>query len=144
MQVKGSLEKEDRSGNFCEHIKKARFASFKKKLATVETISLQKILDKVSEEDLEKAFKLESSDDEITIFHLTGKQIAVPILNLERDCSSGSTEKFVHLKDLKCTMDSCTRKLKSKKHTLVVKGVSLCRHSLLGQASVIFISVYLC
>ena len=58
MQVKGSLEKEDRSGNFCEHIKKARVASFKKKLATVETISLQKILDKVSEEDLEKHLNL--------------------------------------------------------------------------------------
>jgi hypothetical protein len=45
--------------------------------------------------------------------------------------SSGcENTEFVHVKDIKCTLDSCT-KSKKRKHTVVVKGVTLCPHSLL-------------
>jgi hypothetical protein len=129
MQAKGSLNFDQSSQNFCQHIKKAREAAANKIIAIVETINLQQVLQKVSDEHLEEAFKSESTDDEITIYLLPGKIVAVPILNSEY--SGNENSEFVHLNDLKCTLESCST-YKSKKHTLVVKGVSLCSHSLLG------------
>ena len=141
MQVKGSIQRGDSPKDFCEHMKKARAAYTNNMYAREEYISLKKILDKVSEEELEKAFNLESSDDEITVYHLPGKQMAVPMVTLDGEGRSNQSETFVHLKDLKCTLDSCTKKLKSKKHTLIVKGSLLCRHSLLGQMSVYLLDI---
>lgn len=128
MQAKGSLNMDQRSKNFCQHIKKAREASSAKIFAKVENISLQRVLSNISDEELEEAIKKESSDEEIMVFLLPGEIIAVPLFNSE---TSGSENlDFVHVKGMKCTLESCT-KSKKRKHTLVAKEPSLCLHSFL-------------
>ena len=97
--------------------------------AKVESVNLQDILSKVTDESLEEAFINESTDNEISVYVLPGGNIAVPLLGTEKN---QFVTDFVHIRDLKCTLDICSKKVKSKVHTLVVKGVPVCRHSLLG------------
>ena len=77
---------------------------------------------------MEEAYKLEASDNEISVFVLPGGNVVVPLLGTEKD---QYTTDFVHVRNLKCTLEKCKKK-KSKSHTLVVKGQPVCRHSLLG------------
>ena len=93
-------------------------------------MNVQKLIDKVSDENLEKSLLKESSDGEVTIFKLPSENYAVPILDL---FTSANSEDFVHVRALKCSLDNCARKTKSKKHTLVEKGVPMCPHSMLGE-----------
>ena len=96
--------------------------------ATTVTLSLDEVLAKVTDEDLEKEIIAESSDGEIFVHKLPGGNLAVPRLGSEK--TKLMTE-FVHLRDLKCTVEKC-QKGKSKLHTLMVKGAPVCRHLLLG------------
>ena len=72
---------------------------------------------------------MESSDGEVHVYLLPGGNIAVPVLGLDKD--QFMTD-FVHIRDLKCSIDKCTKKSKSKQHTLVVKDEPICRHLLLA------------
>ena len=72
---------------------------------------------------------MESSDGEIHVYLLPGDNIVVPLLGLDKD--QFMTD-FVHIRDLKCSIDKCTKKVKSKHHTLVVKDHPVCRHLLLA------------
>ena len=83
----------------------------------------------VSDANLEYEIEMESSDGEVHVFQLPGGNLAVPLLGLEKD--QFMTD-FVHVRDLKCSLDRCMKKTKSKHHTLVVKDHPVCRHSLLG------------
>ena len=107
---------------YCSHILQARDASASKTYAKVVSLDLQSVLSKVTDETLEEAIKNESSDGEINVYSLPGGNLAVPLLGTEKN---DSMTDFVHLRDLKCTLDSCTKKVKSKLHTLVVKGLVL-------------------
>ena len=93
-------------------------------------MNVQKLIDKVSDENIEKSLYKESSDGEVTIFKLPNETYAVPILDL---FDSVNSEDFVHVRALKCSLEICARKTKSKKHTLVEKGVPICPHSMLGE-----------
>lgn len=73
--------------------------------------------------------KDESSDNEVHVWLLPGGNIAVPLCGTEK---GQSMTEFVHVRDLKCSLDICTKNIKSKKHTLVVKEVPVCQHTLLG------------
>ena len=114
---------------FCTHITQAREAILSKSYANVATVNLTDILSKVCDESLEKALISESSDGEITVYQLPGENIAVPLLGTEK---TEFLTDFVHLRDLKCSLDTCSKKSKSKLHTLVLKGTPVCQHSLLG------------
>ena len=94
------------------------------------TVDVESLLTRVSEEALEKAFRDNSSDGELVIHVLPGGNMAVPLLGTEK--TTFMTD-YVHLRDLKCNLDPCNKKVKSKLHSLVVKGVPVCRHSLLGK-----------
>ena len=132
IKTRGALPEEERcTRNYCEHIAKAREALALKNYAEVVTLDLQTVLSKVTDEIIEEAFKHESLDGGISVYVLPGKHLAVPLLGFEK--KTVSTD-FVHLIDLKCELDSCTKKVKSKKHTLVTKGVPVCPHSLLGKS----------
>ena len=91
-------------------------------------MDLENVLSKVTDENLERELKNESSDGEILIFTLPGENIAVPLLGIDKNKLMTD---FVHLRNLKCNLETCS-KVKSKLHTLVVKGLPVCRHSLLG------------
>ena len=119
--------------NYCTHITQAHEAKASKSYAEHVLLDLQDVLSKVSDEDLEDAFKNESSDDEICVFVLPGGNLAVALLGVEKN--QFMTD-FVHLRDLKCSMDKCVKKVKTKLHTLVVKGLPVCRHSLLGSYTI--------
>ena len=106
----------------------AKEAMVQKQFAPTETIDIQSVLNKISDEDLERSLLNESSDGEVTVYVLPGGNIAVPILDI---FSSENSEQFVHVKDFNCPLDNCAKKAKSKKHTLVQKGVPLCPHSML-------------
>ena len=130
MQTRGVLNQEEKSTkNFCSHILQAREAHNSQNYAKVESINLQDVLSKVSDESLEEAFINESTDNEISVYVLPGGNIAVSLLGTEKN---QFVTDFVDIRDLKCTLDICSKKVKSKVHTLVVKGVPVCRHSLLG------------
>ena len=130
IETRGSLPLERRTiDKFCPHIVKANEAMSCKQFAPTETIDIQKVVTKISDEMLEKSLLNESSDGEVTVFKLPNGNIAVPILDI---FSSRNSEDFVHVRDLKCSLDSCTKKT-SKKHTLVEKGVPVCPHSMLGK-----------
>ena len=98
-------------------------------------MNIQKLVDKVSDENIEKSLLKESSDGEVTIFKLPNENYAVPILDL---FTSANSEDFVHVRSLKCSLDNCARKTKPKKHTLVEKGVPMCPHTMLGEKKWIF------
>ena len=83
---------------------------------------------KVTDSNLEQQIKNESSDGEVFIFKLPGDNLAVPLLGSEK---TKLDTNYVHLRDKKCNSEFCS-KLKSKLHTLVVKGTPVCRHVLLG------------
>ena len=92
-------------------------------------LKLETVLASVSDATLEEAITNESSDNEIHVFLLPGGNIAVPLFGLTRDqfmCE------YVHVREKKCSLDECVKKVKSKFHTLVVKGQPVCRHSRLG------------
>ena len=95
-------------------------------------LNLENVLSKVSDEALENAYKQESSDNEICVFVLPGGNLAVPLFGTEKD--QYMTD-FVHIRNMKCTLDKCVKKNKSRLHALVVKGQPVCRHSLLGLLS---------
>ena len=78
----------------------------------------------------------ESSDGDLTIYKLPSGNIAVPILDMFSSRTSGP---FVHVRESKCELGSCS-KTKSKKHTLLEKGVPLCPHIMIG--IVIFIPLF--
>ena len=83
----------------------------------------------MTDETLEVALQNESSDGEIIVYILPGDNIAVPVITKDNDEFMAD---YVHLHKLKCELDSCNKKAKTKLHTLVVKGVGICQHSLLG------------
>ena len=114
--------------NFCVHIKAAKEAKANHCYAKVIAIDLDKVLSKVTDDDLEKEIKNESSEDEIILYQLPGGNLAVPLLGIEKTKVMTS---FVHVRELKCSVDTCL-KGKTKLHTLHVKGVPVCRHLLLG------------
>ena len=78
------------------------------------------------DEDMEKSLLNESSDGDLTVYSLPGGNIAI----LDT-FSSRTTAMFVHVRDTQCPLEICSKKTKSKKHTLVLKGVPICPHSLL-------------
>ena len=92
-------------------------------------MNLSEVLSKVTDTNLEEALENESSDGEISVYILPGDNIAVPLLSQD---NNDFTTDYVHLHNLKCELDYCTKRVKTKLHTLVVKGVALCQHSLLG------------
>ena len=120
---------ERETANYCTHIKQARQAQVSKSYAELAVLGIENILSKVTDEDLEDAIKSESSDGELQIFLLPGGNIAVPLLGLDKN--QFMTD-FVHVRGNVCTIDKCVKKVKSKLHTLVVKGQPVCRHSLLS------------
>lgn len=92
-------------------------------------------MSKVCDEELEEALRNESSDNDISVFVLPGGNLAVPL------CGTNKSElmsEFIHVRDLKCSLDICTKKVKSKKHTLIVKQVPVCRHSLIGEYNMFY------
>ena len=121
---------------FCPHVVKASEALNCKQFAVTETIDIQEIVGKVSDENLEKSLLNESSDGDLTIYKLPSGNIAVPILDMFSSRTSGP---FVHVRESKCELVSCS-KTKSKKHTLLEKGVPLCPHIMIG--IVIFIPLF--
>ena len=121
------------TNNYCPHNTQARQAQASITYAEHALVDLKIVLSKVTDENLEEAFKNESSDNEICVFLLPGENIAVPLLGVEKN---QFTTDFVHLRDLKCSLDNCVKKSKSKLHTLVVKGLPVCRHSLLGSYTI--------
>jgi hypothetical protein len=116
--------------NFCPHITQAREAQRVSNFAEAVSVDVESLLARVSEETLEKVFRDNSSDGEIVVHVLPGGNLAVPLLDTEK--TQFMTD-YVHLRDLKCNIDACSKKVKSKLHSLVVKGVPVCRHSLLGK-----------
>ena len=135
LQVRGALSQQDRMEvEFCSHITEAQKAFKAKNYAKVKSIKLQDAISKVADEVLEQALTYESSDNEIIVHLLPGGNIAVPLLGSEQ---RNIMADFVHIRDLKCSLDGCTTKVKSKLHTLVIKGIPVCRHSLLGMLSLI-------
>ena len=117
------------TGSHCDHLKHARKAEAAQKFADQVVLDLDKILSKVSDSNLEHEIKMESSDGEVHVFQLPGGNLAVPLLGLDKD--QYMTD-FVHVRDLKCSLQECTKKTRSRHHTLVVKDQPVCRHSLLG------------
>ena len=116
--------------NFCSHITQAREAHRLNNFAEAVSVDVESLLTKVSEQTLEEIFNDNSSDGEIIVYILPGGNMAVPLLDTEKTMFMTD---FVHLRDLKCNVDACNKKVKSKLHSLVVKGVPVCRHSLLGK-----------
>lgn len=99
------------------------------KFAETVTVNVDKVLEKVPDEIMENSLKNESSDGDITLYKLPGGNLAVPILDILSSRTSGD---YVHVRDSKCQFDICSKNIKSKKHTLVVKGVPMCPHSMLS------------
>ena len=130
LQARGALSEADRlTGNHCPHLVQAKEARANNIFAEFVVLNLETVLSKVSDGSLEEAIRNESSDNEILVFLLPGDNIAVPIFGMERDqCMCD----FVHVRELKCSLDKCVKKVKSKFHTLVEKGQPVCRHSRLG------------
>ena len=127
--TRGALPGYERlTANFCSHIKAAKEAKAKNCYAKVIAIELDKVLAKVTDDDLEKEIRNESSEDEIFLYKLPGGNLAVPLLGIEQTKLLTS---FVHIRDLKCSVDACL-KGKSKLHTLHIKDSPVCRHLLLG------------
>lgn len=127
--TRGALSDHDRlTKSYCTHLQQAREAQVTRTFASVVALDLEKVLLKVTDNNLEKELKNESSDGEVFIFKLPGENLAVPLLGSEK---TKLDTNYVHLRDKKCNSESCT-KLKSKLHTLVVKGIPVCRHVLLG------------
>ena len=114
------------SSNFCPHIVKAKEAMKNNKFAPTVLIDVQTVVNKISDDSLEDSLLNESSDGELTVYLLPGDIVAVPIFNIFATIKS---EQFVHVKDFKCSLEVCSKK--SKKHTLIEKGVPLCVHSML-------------
>ena len=114
----------------------ARQAQVSKTFAEVAVLGIENILAKVSDVDLEEALKNESSDGELHIFILPGGNIAVPLLGMDKN--QFMTD-FVHIRGNVCTIDKCGKKMKSKQHTLVVKGQPVCRHSLLSKNKILMV-----
>ena len=68
--------------SFCPHIIKAKEAIVKKQIAESKVVDVYEVLQLVSDEELEVQLLNASSDGEINIFSLPGKNIAVPCLSL--------------------------------------------------------------
>ena len=120
---------------FCPHVAKASQAFHCKQFAPTEAIDIQEVAAKVCDEVLEKSLMNESSDGDLTVYKLPGGNIAVPSLDM---FSSRTCGPFIHVRDSKCQLESCSKKTKSKKHTLLEKGVPLCPHSMLGKEHFVF------
>ena len=130
--TRGALPDHERlTTMFCTHIQQAREAQAVKEFAEVVVLDLKKVLLKVTDETLEKELTDESSDGEIHVYKLPGGNLAVPLLGSEK---RKLTTDYVHLRNLKCDLEACA-KGKSKLHTIVVKGVPVCRHIMLGKHS---------
>ena len=123
------------TAKFCPHVAKASQAFNAKQFASTEAIDIQAVVAKVCDEVLEKSLLNESSDGDLTVYKLPGGNIAVPILDMFSSRTSGP---FIHVRESKCQLESCSKKTKSKKHTLLEKGVSMCPHSMLGRENYIF------
>lgn len=127
LESRGALPEEERlTRNFCAHIAKAKEALSQKQFAPSDSVNIQTVLEKVHDESLERSFTNESSDGEINLYFLPGANIAVPVLDIH---AAGNLPEFVHVRDLQCSLDICSRK--SKKHTILEKGVPLCAHRIL-------------
>ena len=70
--------------SFCPHIIKAKEAIVKKQFAESKVVDVYEVLQLVSDEELEVQLLNASSDGEINIFSLPGKNIADNIGKLER------------------------------------------------------------
>ena len=117
------------SKNFCPHIFKAKEALKHGHFAQLEAINIHSVFKKVTDENLEESLLRESSDGEVNVYLLPGGNIAVPMLDM---FATKNSETFVHVRDSQCSLQTCSKKVKSKKHTLVEKGVPVCAHSILG------------
>ena len=130
LTARGALpDHERKTANHCVHITQAKEALTNNTFATSVMLNLENVLSKVSDEALENAYKQEASDNELCVFVLPGSNLAVPLFGTEKD--QYMTD-FVHIRNMKCSLDRCMKKSKSKMHALVVKGQPVCRHSLLG------------
>ena len=130
LQARGVLSPQERMEvDFCSHIIEAKEASKANCYAKQQSVKFEDVLSKVAEEALEQAFTAESSDGEILVHILPGGNMVVPSLGAVQ---KNAMADFVHIRDLKCSLDACSAKVKSKQHTLVMKGVPVCCHSLLG------------
>ena len=121
------------SKNFCPHIFKAKEAQLQEHFAQLEAIDIHAVFKKVTDENLEASLLRESSDGEVHVYLLPGYNIAVPMLDM---FATENSETFVHVRDFQCSLQTCSKKVKSKKHTLVEKGVPVCAHSILGNKTV--------
>ena len=115
--------------NFCPHITKAKEAMLRKQFAETKMVDVYEVVKLVSDETLELQLLDVSSDGELYIFILPGNNIAVPRLSGFSDPNSCE---YVHIRDQLCPLEICSKKSKSKKHTLVSKGVSMCLHIMIG------------
>ena len=116
--------------SFCDHITKAKEAVSRNQYATSEAIDVEKIANKIVDEMLEESLRKESSDGEVTVFLLPDNNIVVPLLDI---FLSMYGEEWVHVRNLDCYLEICRKKVKSKRHTLVEKGVPICVHSMLAR-----------
>ena len=116
---------------FCKHIEHAIEAQRNGQYAKSIALSLDHVLSKVTDEELEQELLEESSDGEIFVYKLPGGNFVVPLLGCEK---SKLMTDFVHLRDLNCSVERCS-KGKSRLHTLMVKGAPVCQHLLLGMTS---------
>ena len=141
IETRGALSEYEReTANYCSHIKQARQAQVSQTYAEHAVLGIENILSKVSDENLEDALKNESSDGEVHIFLLPGGNIAVPLLGIDKNQFMTN---FVHIRGNVCTIDKCVKKVKSKLHTLVVKGQPVCRHSLLSKYKISPVKPYI-
>ena len=81
-------------------------------------------------EEYKKSSINESSYGEVTVFLLPNDIYAVPILDLFH--SYQGQEDFVHVRNLKCSLDICN-KGGSKTHALLEKLGPNCPHTILGR-----------
>ena len=131
LEIRGALSQEDRITNkFCDHINQATEARDKLNFAQSENINIEEVVAKIADEELEKTFINESSDGEVTVFLLPNDIYAVPILDMFH--SHQGQEDFVHVRNLKCSLDICN-KGGSKTHALLEKLGPNCPHTILGR-----------
>lgn len=97
--TRGALPEHERlTKDYCIHIQQAREAQATRTYASVVAIDLEKVLDKVTDDILERELMNGSSDGEICIYKLPGGNLAVPLLGIEK---TKLMTDFVHLRDLK-------------------------------------------
>lgn len=131
LQIWATLSGDQKATLYCSHLKDAKEAAENKLTAKENYVSIQKLKSfNLKAEDME-VLQSVSSGENIKVYSAPGKNLVVPSL---REKSHECPVPYVHLRDLKCPLNSCKDK-QSKLHTLAKKEPVICLHSLLGKSS---------